>query len=59
MRERVPLVFMALSVAATLALGGAIAPLLLRIDRFWLGMAALVLSSQAMAALVLFTYFTA
>jgi hypothetical protein len=34
-------------------------PLLLRIDRFWLGMATLVLCSLAMAALVLFTYFRA
>lgn len=34
-------------------------PLLLRLDRFWLGMAALVLSSLAMAALVLFMYFRA
>jgi hypothetical protein len=34
-------------------------PLLLRIDRFWLGMGALALSSLAMAALVLFTYFRA
>lgn len=33
-------------------------PLLLRIDRYWLGMAALVLSSVAMAALVLFIYFS-
>ena len=32
-------------------------PLLLRIDRYWLWMAALVLCSLAMAALVLFTYF--
>jgi hypothetical protein len=34
-------------------------PLLLRIDRFGLGMAALVLCSLAMAALVLFTNFRA
>jgi hypothetical protein len=34
-------------------------PLLLRIDRFWLGMAALVLSSLAMAVLVLLMYFRA
>lgn len=34
-------------------------PLLLRIDRFWLGMAALALSSAAMIALVLFMYFRA
>jgi hypothetical protein len=34
-------------------------PLLLRIDRFGLGLAALALSSLAMAALVLFTYFRA
>lgn len=34
-------------------------PLLLRVDRFWLGMAALVLCSLAMAALVLFMYFRA
>jgi hypothetical protein len=32
-------------------------PWLLRVDRFWLGLAALVLCSLAMAALVLFTYF--
>lgn len=32
-------------------------PLLLRVDRFWLGLGALVLSSVAMAALVLFMYF--
>jgi hypothetical protein len=32
-------------------------PLLLRVDRFWLGMAALVVSSVAMAALVLYMYF--
>ena len=32
-------------------------PLLLQIDRFWLGMAALALSSVAMIALVLFMYF--
>jgi hypothetical protein len=34
-------------------------PLLLRVDRFWLGLGALVLSSVAMAALVLFMYFRA
>ncbi|MGZ4417366.1 MAG: hypothetical protein ACXVRV_04225 [Gaiellaceae bacterium] len=34
-------------------------PLLLRIDRFGLGMAALALSSLVMAALVLFMYFRA
>jgi hypothetical protein len=34
-------------------------PLLLRIDRFGLGMAALVLCSLAMATLVLFTFFRA
>jgi hypothetical protein len=33
--------------------------LLLRVDRFWLGLGALVLSSVAMAALVLFMYFRA
>jgi hypothetical protein len=33
-------------------------PLLLRVDRFWLGMAALVSSSVAMAALVLYVYFS-
>jgi hypothetical protein len=32
---------------------------LLRVDRFWLGMAALVLSSLAMAVLVLLVYFRA
>jgi len=34
-------------------------PLLLRVDRYWLGLAALVLSSVAMAALVLYMYFRA
>jgi hypothetical protein len=34
-------------------------PLLLRIDRFWLGMAALTLCSLAMATLVLLMYFRA
>jgi hypothetical protein len=32
-------------------------PWLLRVDRFWLGLAALALASLAMMALVLFTYF--
>ena len=34
-------------------------PWLLRVDRFWLGLAALVLASLAMVALVLFMYFRA
>jgi hypothetical protein len=34
-------------------------PLLLRIDRFWLGMVALTLCSLAMATLVLIMYFRA
>lgn len=33
------------------------APLLVRIDRFWFGMALLALASLAMSALVLYMYF--
>ena len=33
-------------------------PLSVRLDRFWFGMAALVLASAGMSALVLYMYFT-